>query len=114
MSDDMKMVILMYLKEDEGCVSRLLERAAVPAYSRLTARGHGPGGVAGWYGATRPYESELVMSILPDDRAAALLEAVAECRQVEDPDHPIRAVQLRVEEFVNCRERPDTGPGNGG
>ena len=99
----MKLVILKYLRDDEACVDRLLAESRVAVYSRLDVEGVAPGGAAGWYGARAPYASEMIITIVPDDAASVLLEAVAECRDVQDPRHPIRALQLRVERETACR-----------
>ena len=98
----MKLVLLMYLEEDDECVSRLLKNVAVEAFSQLSVEGHVPGGTGGWYGVTAPYHSRIIMSVLPDDQARRLVEAVDECTGLKDPRHPLRAVMLNVEEFTCC------------
>lgn len=98
----MKLVILMYLEEDDRCVERLLKEAHVEAYSRMPVEGRGPGAQTGWYGEIAPYQSRLTMAVVPDQLAASLMQAVSECSGVQDPRHPIRAVQLDVEEFTCC------------
>ncbi len=98
----MKLAILMYLKGDEGCVDRLLKQTDIQSFSRLPVEGHRPGPSGGWYGETAPYRSELLMSVLPEEQAARLTHAVATCTGVEDPQHPIRAAILDVEQFVCC------------
>jgi len=97
------MVVLMYLKEDEACVDRLLAESRVPVYSRLDVEGITPGAAPGWYGESAPYASEMIVAIVADDVAVALLEAVSECRGVQDPRHPIRALQLPVERETACQ-----------
>lgn len=97
----MKMVMLMYLAEDQRCVDRLLEEQAVAMHSRLPIEGHGPG-ATGWYGEVAPYDSRLVMAIVEDAAAGRVLSAVRECRGVVDPEHPIRAVQVDVEDVASC------------
>ncbi len=97
----MKLVILMYLDEDDACVARLMKRTNVPVYSRLPLEGHGAG-APGWYGETAPYRSRLLMTIVPEDLATTLLREVSECTGVQDSRHPIRAAALDVEEFVSC------------
>jgi hypothetical protein len=99
----MKIVYLMYLADDESCVNRLLSEQAVTAFSRLPVEGHGPGSAVGWTGEIQPYQSQVVMTVLPDDKAAALMEAVESCTGVEDPRHPIRAVQMAVEQYSCCQ-----------
>lgn len=98
----MKLVLLMYLKDDEKCVARLLKEQAIATYSRLALEGHGPGSASGWSGEIQPYESQLIMSVLPDEQAAALVDAIAQCTGVQDPRHPIRAALLDVERFTCC------------
>ncbi len=100
----MKLVMLMYLKEDARCVERLLAEVGVGTYSRLAVEGHGPGIPAGWTGAIPPYDAEMVFTIVPDDLGAALLESVSGCTGVEDPRHPIRAAMLDVEAFTCCMQ----------
>lgn len=100
----MKLALLMYLKGDEGCVDRLLREVDLETFSRLPVEGHRPGPAGGWYGDVAPYRSELLMSILPEEQAAKLTQAVATCTAVEDPKHPIRAAILDVEQFVCCNQ----------
>ncbi|UCC81530.1 MAG: hypothetical protein JSW46_10970 [Gemmatimonadota bacterium] len=99
----MKLVYLMYLADDERCVNRLLGEQEITAFSRLPVEGHGPGSAVGWTGEIQPFRSQVVMAILPDEKATALMEAVASCTAVEDPRHPIRAVQLSVEHYSCCQ-----------
>jgi hypothetical protein len=98
----MKLVLLMFLEEDAECVNRLLGELQVEAFSRLAVEGHGPGSSAGWSGQIQPYKSQIVMSILPDDQASSLMQAVDTCTGVEDPRHPIRAALMSVEKFSCC------------
>lgn len=98
----MKLAILMYLEEDDGCVERLLEETKIQSYSRLRVEGRGPGAETGWYGETAPYQSRLIMAVLPPDRSEALMEGVHGCTGISDPRHPIRAVLLDVEQFTCC------------
>ncbi len=107
----MKMVILMYLEDDEACVTRLLAEEGVEAFNRLSIEGFAPGSQRGWYGEVAPYESQMILSLLPDEAAASLMEAVSSCRGVEDPRHPIRAVQLAVEQTAACRWDQPSGEG---
>lgn len=100
----MKLVLLMYLKEDQKCADRLLNEIGIETFSRLSVEGHGPGSAAGWSREIQPYESQMVMTVVPDERAAALMRAVQECTGVEDPRHPIRAALLDVEQFSCCEK----------
>jgi len=97
----MKMVLLMYLSDDESRVLELLDRLEVTAFSRLGMEGRGAG-IPGWYGEVAPYRSGMIFVLLPDDRARELLEAVRRMEDVADPDHPVHAVALAVEETANC------------
>ena len=101
----MKMVMLMYLEEDERCAARLLEKFAVASFTRIPVEGHGPGGKSGWYGSTSPYRSQLAFTFVEDDVASDLVEAVSSCSDVADPGHPIRAAMFDVEEFVTAETR---------
>jgi len=93
----MKLIMLLYLEDDEACVARMLKEHGVVAYSRLPLEGHGAG-MAGWYGSTAPFASRMVFTMVPEPRARALLDAVADCGdQLADPRHPIHAIQLAVE-----------------
>ena len=98
----MKLVLLMFLKEDEKCVNRLLSEQKVHSFSRLGVEGHGPGAAAGWTGEVQPYQSQMIMSILPAEEALSLVHAVSACTGVQDPRHPIRAALLDVEQFTCC------------
>jgi len=103
----MKMVLLMYLEDDRGCVEKLLADHQVPVFTEMDAEGHRPGRGPGWYGRSAPYASSMVVAIVPDDRAQELLTAVEECTGLEDARHPIHAYQLGVERAAA------TGPRDG-
>jgi len=92
----MKMILLLHLEDDEALVSRLLETHGVVAWSRLPIEGHGSG-VPGWYGETAPYRSRMAFTVVPDDRAAALMQAVKALTGLADPKHPVHALQMQVE-----------------
>lgn len=99
----MKLVILMYLRGDTDCVDRLLAESQVPVYSRMEMEGIAKSARGGWYGESAPFSSEMIVAVVPDDVAGSLLEAVAGCKGVQDPGHPIRALQLSVERETACR-----------
>lgn len=101
----MKMVVLMFLEDDEPVVTRMLERLAIVSFSSLELEGHGAG-APGWYGEVAPYQSRMIFVVLPEPRARELLRAVREVRGVADPEHPIHAVQMAVEETADCCEVP--------
>ena len=98
----MKLVFLMYLEEDQKCVDRLLKERQISAFSRIPVEGHGPGSAAGWSGEIQPYDSQIIMTVVEDAQAEALVRAVGNCTGVEDPRHPIRAVLMNVEQFTCC------------
>ena len=98
----MKLVLLMFLEEDEKCVDRLLSEQRITAFSRMGVEGHGPGAAAGWTGEVQPYQSRMIMSILPAEEASSLVQAVSACTGVQDPRHPIRAALIDVEQFTCC------------
>lgn len=100
----MKLVVLMYLRDDDACVERLLAGSRVAIYSRMDVEGVARAtGAGGWYGDAPPHDSEMIVAVVPDDVARDLLDAVAECRGVQDPRHPIHALQLPVERETACR-----------
>ena len=92
----MKLVFFMYLEDDQDHVLELLEEHDVVVYSHLPIEGHGPG-MRGWYGKVAPYASHLTFTILSDEKAGTLLEAVAGCAECRDPQHPVHAMQVDVE-----------------
>ena len=102
----MKLVILMFLAADRECVERLLSEQAVPVFTRLPVEGVAPGPAGGWYATSAPYRSGLIMTVLEEGDARQLLEAVAGCRGIKDPKHPIRAMQLDVESMTVCECSP--------
>ena len=106
----MKLVMLMYLKDDEPCVDRLLRELDVPVFSRFSMEGVGEGS-PGWYGEVHPYESRMTFAMVADDLAGRLMEAVsAGAGGLEDLDHPVRAVQLAVERSSACGEESGEKP----
>ncbi len=95
----MKLVFLTYLEDDDALVTRQLEIAGVPVFSRLPLEGHGAG-ARGWYGEVAPYRSRMVFSVLPDEDADRLLAAVEGWADGEDPNDRIRAFAGDVERAV--------------
>ncbi|MFQ5537634.1 MAG: hypothetical protein ACE5GJ_09305 [Gemmatimonadota bacterium] len=96
----MKLVFLMYLEEDDKRIVKLLEEHHVVAWSRMSMEGHGSG-MRGWYGEVAPYASRLIFTVLREDKARELLEAVRVCVDCEDPQHPIHAMMVAVEEMAD-------------
>jgi hypothetical protein len=97
----MKLVLLMYLEDDEKCVDRLLGEQGVDAFSRVSLEGRGQGG-KGWRGSVAAYRSQMVIAVVPEEMATRLVQAVEECRGIVDPAHPIRAVVVAVERVAAC------------
>jgi hypothetical protein len=96
----MKLIALLYLEDDEAAVARLLKEHDVIAYSRLSLEGHG-GGARGWYGEVAPYASSMAFTLVPEEKADELLQAVRDCHDVSDPNHPIHALKVAVEEIAD-------------
>lgn len=92
----MKLVFFTYLEDDQAHVLKLLDDHDVVVYSHLPIEGHGPG-MRGWYGEVAPYASRLTFTILSDDKAGELLQAVRNCADCQDPVHPVHAMQVDVE-----------------
>lgn len=104
----MKLVFFMYLEDDEAHVLDLLDTHDVVVYSHLPIEGHGPG-VKGWYGEVAPFASRLTFTILPDDKARELLQAVRDCRHTHDPAHPVHAMQVDVEAAASSGDPGGSG-----
>jgi len=92
----MKLVLIMCLQEDIDLVADLLGSQGIVAWSRLDAEGWTPGLPSPWSGGTTPYNSQFVVTLVPDDRADPLMRAVAACTGCADDRHPIHAVELDV------------------
>ncbi|MDT8342331.1 MAG: hypothetical protein RQ751_12530 [Longimicrobiales bacterium] len=105
----MKLILFLYLQDDEACVTRVLESGGVTAHSRLPLEGRGGGGGAGWYGTAAPYASAMAFALVTDDQATRLLQAVERCSGTADPRHPVHAIQLGVEATADSGTTgPDT------
>lgn len=102
----MKLIVFLYLEDDDPRVARLLTDHGVLAWSRLTLEGHGAG-LAGWYGSVAPFRSRMAFTVVPAERADDLLAAVGEMDGLADPRHPVHALQLEIERSV------DSGPAGG-
>lgn len=93
----MKLILLLYLADDEGCVTRLLKERGVLTHSRLNLEGFGRG-MTGWYGDTPAYRSRMAFTLVPEGQAEALLQGVRDCTGTSGgAQHPIHAIQLGVE-----------------
>ncbi|HSM03137.1 MAG TPA: hypothetical protein VK858_00870 [Longimicrobiales bacterium] len=101
----MKLIVLLYLEDDEACVARLLEDHGVLSHSRLNLEGFGKG-MAGWYGDTAPFRSRMAFSLVPEDQSAGLLSGVRLCRGSGGLKHPIHAIQLGVEAMADSGGSP--------
>ena len=102
----MKLVLLLYLEDDDDVVVRLLEAHGVSTWSRVSLEGHGAG-AAGWYGEVAPYRSRMVFTAATPECAAALVDAVTTLDGLADPRHPIHALQLDVERNVTSARTSD-------
>ena len=101
----MKLMMLMYLEEDEACVNRLVAELGVPMVSQLGVEGMegvGSGKAGGWYGESAPYQSRMTLTVVDDAMADRIVEAIGRCEGIVDPRHPIRVVQLAVERTTTC------------
>ncbi len=92
----MKLVLVMFLEDEETAVLALLKRHGVAVYSHLPVEGHGRG-LVGWSGEVSPYRSRLLFTVVPTEQASDLLEAVSVHQPVSDPAHPVHAWQVDVE-----------------
>jgi hypothetical protein len=115
----MKLILLLYLADDEDCVARLLKERGVLSHSRLNLEGFGRG-MTGWYGDTPTYRSRMAFALVPESQAETLLEGVRGCTGTSGgAEHPIHAIQLGVEAVADSgvpltppdRDEPtDDGP----
>jgi hypothetical protein len=52
----------------------------------------------------------MIMAMASESDALRVMAAVAQCKGVEDPRHPIRAFQLPIEAAASCEcELPESG-----
>ena len=96
----MKMILLMYLEDDDAVVERMLTELGVSAYSQLSLMGHGSG-APGWFGAIPAYRSRMVLTVVTPDQADRILDGVRRCTACADPAHPVHAIQMNVEEAAS-------------
>jgi len=96
----MKIVLLLYLEEDGPAVTKLLSDQGVSAYSRLPLEGHGAGKAGGWYGDIATHSSKMIFTIVSDEEAVSVMEAVKGV-SVQDAGHPIHAALLHLEAWVH-------------
>ena len=97
----MKLILLLYLADDEDCVAKMLKERGVLTHSRLNLEGFGKG-LTGWYGDTPTFRSRMAFALVPEGQAAGLLEAVRNCQETTGgAQHPIHAIQLGVEAMAD-------------
>jgi hypothetical protein len=103
-----KLIVLLYLEDDEACVDDLLGKHDVTLFSRTSVEGIGPG-APGWYGTAAPYRSRMVIALVEPDLAGEILEAVESGTGLKDSRHPIHALQLDVERQATCGGSAEAG-----
>jgi len=96
----MKLILLLYLEGDGPAVGKLLSDQEITAYSRLPIEGHGQGKAGGWFGDIAAHNSKMIFSIVSDEQADSLQEAVSEVK-VQDSAHPIHMAKLNLEAWVH-------------
>ncbi|MEJ2541515.1 MAG: hypothetical protein P8188_16375 [Gemmatimonadota bacterium] len=97
----MKLILLLYLADDENCVARLLKERGVLTHSRLNLEGFGRG-MTGWYGDTPTYRSRMAFALVPEGQAETLMDGVRSCHEtIGGSQHPIHAIQLGVEAMAD-------------
>ena len=97
----MKLILLLYLADDEDCVTHLLKERGVLTHSRLNLEGFGRG-MTGWYGDTPSYRSRMAFALVPQDQAEALLEGVRSSTGTQGgAQHPIHAIQHGVDAMAD-------------
>ncbi len=101
----MKLVVLLYLEDDDAVVARLLREHGASTWSRTPLEGHGAG-LPGWLGTVAPYRSRMIFTLVDAERARALLAAVEVMDGLADPRNPVHALQLDVERSVASSRAP--------
>lgn len=96
----MKLVLLLYLEGDGPAVAKLLSDQEITEYSRLPIEGHGQGKAGGWFGDVAAHKSKMIFSIVSDEQADSLLQAVQNVA-VQDSAHPIHMAKLNLEDWVH-------------
>lgn len=104
----MKLIILMYLEEDESNVEALLRNHGIEAYSQVCVEGHGKGST-GWYGSVPPYASRMTIVAVEESKATELLTALSSDVKSADPRHPIHAMQMAIEACTDSGPAPGHG-----
>lgn len=104
----MKLVMLLYLEEDEGCVTDFAREVDVPVMTRVSVEGtEVAAATPGWYrGLPVTHASRMAIAILPGREAGQLMAAVAGGGgALAARRHPVHAFQLPIEAAATC----DTG-----
>ena len=105
---NLKMMMLLHLEDDDARVKELLTAHDVMAWSRIPLDGYGPG-FSGWYGTVAPYRSRMTFTLVPEERSAALLDAVRELDGLADPKHPVHAYVMPVEAEASSKRMGGAG-----
>jgi hypothetical protein len=96
----MKLIVFLYLEEDEPRVEQLLREHGIEAFSQMSLEGHGSG-ASGWYGAVAPYASRMTLTAVAAPVAAELLAALSRGVEASNARHPIHALQLPIEALAD-------------
>ncbi len=96
----MKMVMIICPESRRGDVRNVLHQQGVDGFSEMTGvKGEGKTGkhlgTHAW-----PMESVMLLSVVQDDQARALMDAMKECSKRLFPEEGMRAFLMPVEEAV--------------
>jgi hypothetical protein len=102
----MKLVAVMSLDAYRDALHRIYQEHEIRVFSEIDIQGYHhsqtpPPTAVGWFGRSESLAySTLTWAFLPEEQAANLLAAIAAYNEETDPDHPVRAFQLPVDEAV--------------
>jgi hypothetical protein len=102
----MNLVAVMSLDAYRDDLHRIYREHEIQVFSELDIKGYHhsqpPSAAdAGWFGRSEsPAYSTLTWAFLPEDQAADLLGAIAHYNDTHNPDHPVRAFRMPVDEAV--------------
>ena len=101
----MKLIGLMSLAQYRDRVRKVFEKHEVHIYSEVEITGHTVDTIKkyGWWVFEKdgiPMYSTLFFAVVPEEKAAEIMEHITSLKEEWDPNHPPRAFQVDVEKMV--------------
>jgi hypothetical protein len=100
----MKLIGLMGLSQYRDRVRKLFEKHEVQIYSEIEIIGHTSDTIKryGWWSFDKdlPIYSIMFFAVVPNEKAAEIMEDINCFREECDPQHPTRAFLIDVEKMV--------------